>query len=219
MSKPESSSRFASVTDTALLFAAVGLTVVVALLAIMVWGNSYQWQFAALSPYLVFPLLGLLAFSIMWAQSVVNAASIWFGRTGTLGRYYQITGWIVLFAIVLHPGILIIQRYRDGYGLPPHSYESYVAPMNAWLTLLGSASLLLFLAYELRRWFDKRAWWRYVLWLNDVALLAIFYHGLRLGLQLQYGWFQTVWYFYGLTLILAIAYKYIHRFRAAKATG
>jgi hypothetical protein len=216
MTMPEPSSRSASVTETVLLLAATGLTTAVALIAILVWGNSYQWQLAALSPYLIFPLLGLLAFSIMWAQSVVNAVSLWLDRPGTLGRYYQTTGWIVLFAIVLHPGILIIQRYRDGYGLPPHSYESFVAPMNAWLTLLGSASLLLFLAYEFRRWFGNRPWWRYVLWLNDAAMLAIFYHGLRLGVQLQYGWFQKVWYFYGLTLVLAIVYKYIHRLLAGR---
>jgi hypothetical protein len=120
---------------------------------------------------------------------------------------------MVLVAIVLHPGLLIVARFKDGYGLPPRSYESYVAPMNAWITLLGSASLLMFLAFELKRFFEKYSWWKYVLILNDVAIVAIFYHGLRLGTQLRQGWFQGVWYFYGVLLLLALGYKYFLKFQ------
>jgi hypothetical protein len=73
-------------------------------------------------------------------------------------------------------------------------------------------SLLVFLAYECRRKFDHRPWWRFVGYATDIAILAIFYHGLRLGSQLQAGWLLGVWFFYGITLIISLAYIYYKKF-------
>lgn len=200
-------------TNSFFLVGAVMLTTVTTALAFIVWGRSNQWQLLQLSWYQLFPLLGLLAFSIMWSQYMVEAAQNLTHRPDAVTRYFKITSWLVLLAIVLHPGLLIVQRYKDGYGLPPHSYETYVAPMKAWLTILGSASLLMFLAFEFKRFFGKYSWWKFVLILNDIAIVAIFYHGLRLGTQLQQGWFQYVWYFYGITLLAALSYKYYLKLR------
>ena len=118
----------------------------------------------------------------------------------------------MLVVILLHPGILIYQRFRDGFGLPPKSYYTYVAPGTGWLTILSSVCLLAFLAFEFRRIFAGRPWWNYLLAASDVAMLGIFYHGLRLGGQLQSGWFRGLWFFYGATLVLFIGYKYVSPF-------
>ncbi|MGC1177068.1 MAG: hypothetical protein WA843_03270, partial [Candidatus Saccharimonadales bacterium] len=123
----------------------------------------------------------------------------------------------VLIFICLHPSLLIYQRFRDGYGLPPHSYESYVAPGLGWVTLLGSISWLIFIAYEFRRKFGQRSWWHYVEKAGDVAMLAIFYHSLRLGSQLQPGsWLRVIWWFYGLTLVAVLIYNYRRYYLPAK---
>lgn len=150
---------------------------------------------------------------------MVGAAQRLLGlEPGSLGSYFRWTGYAVLALICLHPGLLIYQRFRDGYGLPPGSYESYVAPSLAWVTLLGTASLLIFLAFELHRFFAKRRWWRYVADASDVAMLAIIYHGLKLGSQLVPGsWFRIVWLVYGLTLVGALIYKYYGRYEARRA--
>jgi len=185
------------------------LSAVVTILAIYVWGSSLAWHLSGLSIYQIFPVLGLMAWSIMWSQYMV---SFWQSRAGTkvrLGDYFRYTGYAVLLLIVLHPGLLIYQRFRDGFGLPPHSYETYVAPSMAWITLLGTVSLLVFLAFELRRWFGDRPWWPYVANAGDVAMLAIFYHGLKLGTQLHVEWFRYVWWFYGLCLAAALIQKYL----------
>lgn len=179
------------------------------LLAIVVWGQSFRWHVVGLSPYLVFPVLGLVAFSLMWSHYVVGFLKrTWFSDSD-FPKYFQLTGWIVLALILLHPGILIYQRFRDGYGLPPHSYESYVAPGLAWVTILGSLSLVAFLAFELKRWFEDRGWWKYVLYVNDVAMLAIFYHGLRLGTQTHIAWYRGIWWFYGLSLVAILLFTYL----------
>lgn len=187
------------------------LTVAVSLLALFAWASNYFGHFQHVGPYDIFPLLGLLAFSIMWSQYVSGAVlKLYEVDTETLKSYFQYTGYAVLLLICLHPGILIAQRYVDGYGLPPGSYKSYVQPSLHLALFLGPASLVIFLCYELKRFFDKKRWWPFVTVAVDAAMLAIFYHGLKLGGQLsQNSWFRTVWVFYGVVLIVILAHKYI----------
>jgi hypothetical protein len=47
-------------------------------------------------------------------------------------------------------------------------------------------------------------------------MLAVMYHGLRLGQTLQQGWFRGVWLFYFITLVWALIYKYTGRYQLAK---
>ncbi|MBC7581829.1 hypothetical protein H7097_03110 [Aeromicrobium sp.] len=200
-----------SQSRTALTWTAWSLVTVVSILALYAWADSMGGQFDSLSSYTIFPVLGLLAFSIMWSHYMVAEIKRIVKSDAPLKEYFNWTGYAVLVLILLHPGILIYQRFRDGYGLPPGSYKSYVAPGMGWITLLGSVSLLVFLSYELKRFFDKKKWWPYFLIVNDAAMLAILYHGLKLGTQLQLPWFKYVWYFYGVTLISALIHKYVLR--------
>jgi len=197
--------------------AAWSLSALVTLLSIFVWGKSFDWHLS-LNAYVLFPVLGLIAYGLMWSHYIMGTVKDLFKIDGkALAQYYRFTGYAVLVLICLHPGLLIYQRFRDGYGLPPHSYESYVAPGLGWVTLLGSASLLVFLAFEFRRKFSDRSWWHFVPEAGDAAMLAIFYHGLRLGTQLQSGWFRYVWWFYGITLVAVLARSYGKKLRPAPA--
>lgn len=195
-----------------------GSSAVVAAIAVVAWGQTYDWQLTPASNYMIFPLLGLLAFSLMWSHYAASSLRLAMNvKPPALSRYFTATGWAVLLLILLHPGLLIYQRFRDGYGLPPNSYLSYVAPSLRWVVFLGVVSLLAFLAFELRRWYDKKSWWPYVAGAGDLAMLAIFYHGLRLGGQLQQGWFKTVWWFYGASLVIFLIHKYYVKYRSQKA--
>jgi len=186
------------------------LGIVVALLAYLAWGHDYGYGLAPFSAYRVFPLLGLVAFSLMWSHYVAGTIrDVLKLDKIVLEPYFRMTGWVVLVLICLHPGLLIYQRFRDGYGLSPGSYEHYVARGLGWVTLLGTASLLVFLAFELRRWFENRRWWHWVPMAGDVAMLAIFYHSLRLGSDLMRGgWFRDVWWFYGIVLVIILVRSY-----------
>lgn len=194
------------------------LTLVVCLVGVVAWGQDHYWQLSKLTAYQIFPLLGVLAYSIMWSQYVVGAIREICGfKASQLSSYFRSTGYVVLGLICLHPSILITKRFLDGYGLPPKSYETYVAPGLGWLTLLGTASLLIFLAYEFHRKYAKRTWWHYVQSAVDFAMLAIFYHGLRLGSQLTHGsWFRVVWVFYGLVLVAIILRSYTNKYLLKK---
>lgn len=200
-----------------LQISAWSLSLAVSLIAFVAWGTTYGWKFTPLSPYQLFPLLGLWAFSIMWSHYINGAARELAGlERHALKRYFKLTSYAVLTLILLHPGILIYQRFRDGYGLPPGSYESYVAPGLGWVTLLGTASFCVFIAYEFRRVWGRRSWWHFVTEAGDVAMLAILYHGFRLGSDLQQGWFRYVWLFYLITLVAVLIRKYYYRYAVAE---
>ncbi len=199
-----------STINNKLLVAAWVMAAVTSLMAIIVWGESLEWQFGGLSTYQVFPVLGLLAFGLMWGHYIVAALRLHLrvDRSVT-AQYFHLTSMVVLAAILLHPGLLIWQLARDGLGLPPGSYYS----RYGWLTLLGSISLCVFLAFELRRKFGNRPWWKYVDRINDLAMVAVYYHGLRLGSHIQVEWFRYLWYLYGLTLAAALVFIYSKKLR------
>ena len=185
------------------------LVLAVCVIAEAAWGYYYAWHFPPLTAYIIFPLLGLLAFSLMWTHYIAGTIrQLLHLPKSVLSQYFHITSWAVLILICLHPGLLVFQRFRDGFGLPPKSYETYVNPGLGWVTLIGTTGLLVFLAYELHRWYGQRPWWKYMQIATDVAMLAIFYHALRLGTLISAGWPRAVWWFYGLTLIATLIFIY-----------
>lgn len=186
-----------------------GLSVFVSLLAIVAWAQSYAWQFAGMSAYRFFGLLGLLAFSLMWAHYVAAAVKNHLGADkDSLKLYFESTSILVLVLILLHPGLLIWSLWRDGLGLPPGGLLYYAGVSAYWAIVLGAVALVAFLAYELRRFFGDRSWWRFVQYASDVAMFLIFFHGLKLGGVLSQGWYRGVWYFYGAALLFVLYRQY-----------
>ena len=185
------------------------LTAATASLAIIVWGETLNWDTANLTAYSLFPLLGLLAFSIMWSQYMAGAVRrLVHGEPTTLARFSLISGSVVTAVVLLHPLTLIFKLWQDGAGLPPNSYLHYVMPNLKWAVMLGSISLFIFLAFELRHRFHDRSWWRFVDYINDAAIVAVYIHAYNLGTHTQFAWFRPVWFFYGITLSIALLYKY-----------
>ncbi|OGL26201.1 hypothetical protein A3E49_03335 [Candidatus Saccharibacteria bacterium RIFCSPHIGHO2_12_FULL_49_19] len=196
------------------------LSLLVMVVGAAAWLQELDWRLNGLTAYKLFPVFGLAAFSLMWSMYMVGFGSRKLKiKSSQLHSYYEVTGWLVLVLIVLHPSLLIWQLWRDGLGLPPGSYLSYVAANLKWIALLGTASLLVFLAYELRRFYRSRKWWKYLDYAVDGAMIAILYHGLRLGGQLGEGWFRYVWFFYGITLAIVFYDKYNRILQTNKTPG
>ena len=186
------------------------LTVFVSTISVINWGNAISWDIDSLSMLTIFPLLGLIAFSIMWSHYIVSAMRQYLKINKTvLKNYIEITGFIVLFLIILHPALLSIGLFRSGLGLPPGSYTNgYIMPGASWATFLGTLSLLIFLAYELRRKFSNKSWWKYISFATDAGMVAVIVHALKLGQNLQAGFLKYVWYFYAITFLVTIIYLY-----------
>lgn len=187
-----------------------GLVSTTLTLAVIAW---MQIRFAdgELRGYEVFPLLGLVAFSLMWTHYIVGSARRRLGvKKQALRVYSAATSWVVLVCLILHPTLLAYELWRDGLGLPPLSIVSvYSSGIMPFAIIAGSMSLTVFLAFELHRWFRDAAWWKYVEMASVVAMGAIFWHGLQLGGEIN-TWYRAVWIIYAVTLVVAIVYNHKH---------
>ncbi|HRJ06540.1 MAG TPA: hypothetical protein PK096_03385 [Candidatus Saccharibacteria bacterium] len=194
------------------------LGIVVVVLAVVAWSANRDLT-DSLTIYDIFPPLGLVAFGLMWTHFVMGAIRR-YGRIDSPkeSAYKTVSFGIVLGLLILHPGLLVLGLYRDGYGPPPFSYiEVYSTQLLA--VGMGSIGLTIFLAFELKRWFSEKSWWKYIEWAQLVGMAAIFYHALQLGGELKQPWFVAVWWFYGLTLVLAVGYTKFVSMKKGKSYG
>lgn len=189
------------------------LSSVAALVAVITWLDSLLVPFSNLTTYDIFPLFGLLAFSLMWSHYVVGAFKTYYGvDQAKLAAFFRITAYVVLGAILLHPGMLTWQFMRDGGGLP----VNYVAPHLRVYVVIAELAWLMFLAYEFHRKFGTRTWWHYIERLSDVGMVLILIHAYKVGYALQVGWFKYVWYFYAATFAAAVIYATWYRRKTTK---
>jgi hypothetical protein len=182
------------------------LSASVVLIAFIVWSPALN----NLTSYTLFPLFGLVAFSLMWVHYITGALRQYsdLPSSPALKRHFKLTSYVVLFCILAHPGLLEIQAYLDGLGLPLSSLPKlYPEAIKLFAIVLGYTALFGFLFYELYRVYGEKPWWRYVQWANILAMLFILYHALTLGTNLHTPWFQAVWVFYGITFILSAGYS------------
>ena len=182
------------------------LSIVVIVLAVVAWGQLYRWH-VSFSPIVLFPVLGLSAYSLMWVHYIAGAIRRVLGvEKSVLKHFYTYTSYVVLALLVLHPLLLIVRLWQKGFGPPPESYLKYVGSSLQLYAVFGTVALIAFLAYELHRFYESAHWWRWVTFAGDAAMLLIFIHGLKLGSNTQMGWYRYVWIFYGVTLVVAIIY-------------
>jgi hypothetical protein len=193
------------------------LSAATSIVAVIAWGQLYDWRIGSISTYQWFPLFGLLAFSLMWSHYIVGVLRQLAGVDKImLKTYFESTSLVVLVSLLLHPGLLGWQLWRDGIGLPPGSYKFYVgSALYIWI-LAGLLSWIIFATYELRRKYSMRSWWTVVERASDLGMTLIYFHALKLGSHLQSGWFKYVWYFYGITLAISLIYIYYNLLRRHK---
>ena len=177
------------------------LTVVI-LLPVYVWADFLSWNFSTVNISLLFPLLGLLAYSILWLQMLVVSRLIPLS-TIVRNNFFFISGLVFLLLIIAHPLLLSIAQYQIG-----QSVVDYVGDTKQVFIFLALAAWVIFITYEI---FNKFKKWRYFnnsmkvfKYLNYIAFYLIFVHSISLGTHLQDGLLKFIWYFYALTGLLFI---------------
>lgn len=197
------------VTQSLKLFAWL-LTLLAVGISTLAWYQGLRLGLRGINSYELFPLFGLIAFSVMWSHYIMAALrSALHIDKAVLKTYFETTSWIVLVSLLLHSGLLMWQLWRDGFGAPPGNVlESYVAPVLHGAVIIGAISLVAFLLYEFRRLFETKAWWKWLQYASDVAMLGVLYHGWQLGSHIREGWYQAVWVAYAITLVVVLAYRY-----------
>lgn len=180
------------------------LMAIVVIASVVAWAEMRQWNFDNMSALALFPLLGLLAWSIMWTHYAIGGIRL--VRPFERSRVYsQVSATIVLFCLLLHPGLLAYNQYRVTDALPPTSFYNYVGQSLQWAILLGTISLIIFLSFEFFKRLKTRGWvarnWRWISISQMIAMTLIFIHALALGQNLQSGWFLFWWVGLGVLLI------------------
>lgn len=186
------------------------LGTVVTVVALTAWGTARHIGASTLTIYDVFPVFGLVAFSLMWTHYISGSIR----RLMNLEKaksdlYWSVSSGLVLAAIILHPLLLETGLIRDGLGLPPANYFTAYQSLG-WFLVLGCTALLIFLSFETKRWWGEKSWWKWVEFAQIPALIAIFIHSSVLGRELSVPWFRTIWWLYGLTLVGAWIYNYYY---------
>lgn len=186
------------IVSWALVIASIGLVT-------FAWGNIVNWDISGLSAYQWFPLFGMVAWTVMATHYYLGATRILQPGITRPAYFKQITGYVVLGALLLHPGILAIAQFKNGEGLPPSSYLSYVGDSMKLAVMLGSVSLLTFLSFELfERVKENKTvsrYWKYISLAQVLAMTMIWFHAVKLGSHVSSGWVYWMWVVYGLALL------------------
>lgn len=84
------------------------LSALVSTVAVLAWGQLYDWGLSGLSIYQLFPLFGLLAFSLMWSHYIVAVVRLHGGIDSSVTKsYFEATSFVVLVSILLHPATCV----------------------------------------------------------------------------------------------------------------
>lgn len=180
------------------------LFALVVIVSVIAWWTTTGIQLGKPTSYQLFPLLGLLAWSVMWTHYALGGVRLL--RPFPKNKLYsRLSAVVVLGCLLLHPGLLAMEMWETTRLLPPGSFYAYVGPAMKTTVLLGSISLIIFLAFDVFEYFHKKPWvqkqWKWISLSQMVAMTLIFIHSLRLGNTLQSGWFQFWWILLGALLI------------------
>ncbi len=179
----------------------------VSLVVFVAWAAGLDWRLSTVTILSLFPLLGLLAWGLMWTHYSVGLLVSSFPSLKGSASYRNASRYAVLGLILLHPGLLIWNQWKVNDVLPPGSIYSYVASSLKGYVFFGSLSLLILLSFEI---FDRyrnsptvRSKWFFVSLAQMFAMTLLFAHAIALGGTLQQDWFLFFWVCLGVTLIPA----------------
>ncbi len=188
----------------------LSLTIIVLALPVFAWGQSFTWQFGHLTPWGLFPVFGLLAFSIMWLQMAALALGPWLKRYDIpTDDFFAWSGLAFLLFILLHPLVLALAQWQIKAGLPPQSLYAYEPSELQIFITYGLLAWIVFLVTEVAlRLKDIPIVQRSLAvlqYINYIAFYLVFWHSLHLGSHVQAGYLHWIWWGYALTHLLFIA--------------
>jgi glycine/D-amino acid oxidase-like deaminating enzyme/nitrite reductase/ring-hydroxylating ferredoxin subunit/DMSO/TMAO reductase YedYZ heme-binding membrane subunit len=163
---------------------------------------------------LLFPLVGLYAFTLLWVQVMLGSSMVLFRKVFPwIEKFHHAEGVFVLLFALLHPSLLFL-----GYG--PAGYLSYdfVIPEQKLFVYLGQVQLFLMILtvatalLRKSRWLQKK--WHYVHFLNYVVFISAWTHSWFLGSDVRTTGLRYVWIFFGLTFLASGIARLVRGIRA-----
>ena len=167
-------------------------------------GNNTNWSLDSSFVLNLFPLFGILAFTLLWLHVISGVFEPWLRQYIDFDRFVQNTSLLIFVSIILHPLLLLIPV---GFNFTLiFTYGKFYI----WLAIIG---WLLLITYDIGKFLKKKynffvRNWTNILLISNVGFILTFFHSLSIGDNLQTGPLRIVWIFYGITAILGIIYTY-----------
>lgn len=159
----------------------------------------------------LFPLVGLLAFSLLWVQLLVGTNRQYLRQVYPwMMRFHRWQGGFVLLFALLHPTLLLI-----GVGTAHYLARDFVAPNLVVWVWVGYLQLLLLVctagsALLLRvPWLRTR--WRTVHYANYGVFVLVWSHSWFLGSDVRTTDLRYLWTFFGATVVLSSVFRFLRR--------
>ena len=156
---------------------------------------------------LTFPLLGLYAFTLVWAQAMIGSQMPRLRRLfPRVETFHRAQGVFALVFALAHPSFLI-----TGLGFSEYLKLEFVAPDNRIFVLLGDLQLLLLMttaatALLMRaKWLETR--WHLIHYANYAVFAMVWTHSWFLGSDVRFTPLKWLWLFYAATFVGAVALR------------
>ena len=162
------------------------------------------WAFNSTLILNLFPLFGLIAFSLLWLHAISGVFEPWLRKQIDFDRFVSVTASLILICLIFHPLLLLL---NTGFKFVP---IFFYGKFYIWLAIIG---WLLLITYDISKPLKKKydffiRNWNNILLISNIGFLLTFFHSLGAGGDLQSGPLKLIWIFYGTTAIIAIIYTY-----------
>ncbi|MFA6474947.1 MAG: FAD-dependent oxidoreductase [Patescibacteria group bacterium] len=166
--------------------------------------GGFGWQIN------IFPLVGLYAFTLVWAQIVLGAGMWVWRRVFTwIEPYHRAEGVVALLFALLHP-ILILYSYGLSSYLDriPFLYLGYFQLILLCSTV-GTAILM--------KWKRLKHIWLYIHLANYVVFTSVWIHSWFIGSDVRFSNLKYLWMFYAITALGAVGLRLYNYFKPVSA--
>lgn len=155
---------------------------------------------------LLFPLLGLYAFTFTWLQIIVGSSSAVYKKLWpNYFTFHRGQGLVALLFALLHPLFLIL-----GYGFSAYRSYAFVDPSLKVFAFFGQMQVLILLLTIAAALLMKQPWmrplWKKIHYANYAVFTLAWFHGWFLGSDVQ-SYLSWFWYFTALTAITSVVFR------------
>lgn len=164
----------------------------------------------------IFPVIGLYAFTLVWSQIVLGAAmNFWRSIFKHIETFHRAEGAFALLFALTHPTLIAV-----GYGLQVYFARTYVAPENLIYLYLGYFQLILMCCtvgtalLMKTKWFKRK--WHYIHYLNYIVFISVWVHSWFLGSDVRFSNLWYLWISFAVTVVIATLYRIISEILMAK---
>ena len=165
---------------------------------------------------LIFPLFGLYAFTLVWAQSIIGMNMYYFSRLfGSAVSFHRSQGLLALVFATTH--VFSIQYI---YGMQQYIGFKFLTEDTRIFAFFGAIAfylLILTIVVALfRRTKILRRAWRYIHYINYAIFILVLVHSRNLGSDIQGTVLNYLWHFYLLTFVASFAFRLFRGFAPRK---